>query len=265
MRWACFLVLCTSVPAQELGDLTTDRPGFTTPSSVVGLGVLQFEQGYSFESARDGGAKLTTVSGPQALVRFGIADALELRFTTLGYEWRGAVSGPNDYAAAAKLRVLKQGVAHPEVAVIGGVSLPARGSPFTSSGHDPSFTLAAYKDIANKFSVAANANFASITDSRGRVFSTGQSLWGARNMGNGMSIFGEAFHTTIGRLEGSEVAVDAGMFCGVGKHMQIDFAAGRTVTGARPSWFASMGLVLRVPRALLGAGYRAAFARNSAD
>ena len=273
MRWACFLVACSSVSAQEIGDLVTDRPGFTTPSSVVGLGVLQFEQGYTFESAREDATKLTTFSGPQALVRFGIADALELRFTTNGYGWqtqqfgasRNALSGPNDYAVGAKLRVLKQGVAHPEVAVIGGVSLPARGSPFTTTGHDPSFTLAAYKDLPGKFSAAANANFASLTDPEGRVFSSGQSLWAARNMGRGMSIFGEAFHTTIGRVEGSEVAMDAGMFRGIGKHVQIDVAAGHTVSGARPSWFASMGLVLRVPRALLGAGYRAALARSSGD
>jgi len=273
MRWVCFLFACTGVSAQELGDLSTDRPGFTTPSSTVGLGVLQFEQGYTFENAREEGTKLTTFSGPQALVRFGLADALELRFATDGYGWqteqfganRNAFSGPNDYVVCAKLRVLKQGVAHPEVAVIGGLSLPARGSPFTTSGHDPSFTLAAYKDLPGKFSLAANANFASLTDSRGRVFSSGQSLWAARNMGGGMSIFGEAFHTTIGRLEGSEVAMDAGMFRGIGRHVQVDFAAGHTVTGARPSWFASMGLVLRVPRVLLGPAYRAAFARNSAD
>jgi hypothetical protein len=84
-------------------------------------------------------------------------------------------------------------------------------------------------------------------------------------MGGGMSIFGEAFHTTIGRLEGSEVAMDAGMFRGIGKHVQVDAATGHTVSGARPSWFASMGLVVRIPRALWGAGYRAAFARNSGD
>lgn len=265
MRWVCFLILCTRVSAQEPGDLVADRPGFTTPSSVVGMGILQFEQGYTFESAREDGTKLTTFSVPQALVRFGITNALELRFSTIGYEWRGAVSGPNDYAVGAKLRVLEQGVAHPEVAVIGDVSLPARGSPFTTTGHDPLFTLAAYKDLPNKFSVAANANLASITDSRGRIFSSGQSLWAARNMGSGMSVFAESVHTTIGRVEGSEVAMDAGMFRSIGKHVQIDFAAGHTVSGARPSWFGSMGLVVRVPRVLLGPAYRAAFARSSGD
>jgi Putative MetA-pathway of phenol degradation len=265
MRWVCFVAVCIGASGQELGELSTERPGFTATSGAVGLGVLQLEQGYTFESARDGGSKLATFSAPQALVRFGITSSLELRFSTIGYEWRGAVSGPNDYVVGAKLRVLQQGVARPEVSIIGGVSLPAIGSAFTSSGHDPSFTLAAYKDLPNKFSVAANANMASITDCQGRLFSSGQSLWAARAIGGGVSIFGEAFHTTIGRLEGSEVAVDAGLFRGLGKHAQIDVEAGRTVAGARPSWFASVGCVLRAPRSLLGPAYRAAFSRNSAD
>jgi hypothetical protein len=262
MRYFCFL-WCIGVSAQEIGELSTDRPGFTSPSSLVGLGVLQFEQGYTFEFAREDGTKLTTYSGPQALVRFGIADALELRFSTNGYGWqaqqlgagRSAVSGPNDYAIGAKFRLLKQRGARPEVSVIGDLSLPAWGSAFTSSGHDPSFTLAAYKDLPNKFSLAANANMASITDPQGRIFASGQSLWAARNMAGGVSIFGEAFHTTIGRLEGSEVAMDAGMFRGLGRHAQIDFEAGHTVSGARPSWFASLGCVLRNPRALLAPGW----------
>jgi hypothetical protein len=263
MRWVCFVMACSGVSAQELGELSTDRPGFTSPSSVVGLGVLQFEQGYTFESARENGSKLTTFSGPQALLRFGIADALELRFSTSGYGWqtqqlgaeRSTASGPNDYALGAKFRLWQQGPARPEVSVIGDVSWPARGSAFSSSGHDPAFTLATYKDLPKKFSLAANANMASITDSKGRIFGSGQSLWTARAMQGGVSIFAEAFHTTIGRMEGSEVAVDAGMYRGLGRHAQIDFEAGHTVSGARPSWFASMGCVLRNPHAILAPGW----------
>jgi hypothetical protein len=262
MRYMCFL-LCTGLPAQELGELSTERPGFTATSGAVGLGVLQVEQGYVFESAREDGSKLTTFSGPQALVRFGIADALELRFSTNGYAWQTqrlgdqqiAASGPNDYDVGAKFRILRQGEARPEVSITGSVSLPARGSPFTNSGHDPAFTLAAYKDLPNKFSLAANTNWASITDSRGRIFGSGESFWAARNMGGGVSMFAETFHTTIGRLEGSEVAIDAGLFRGFGKHAQIDLEAGHTIAGARPSWFASVGCVLRDPRALLGPGW----------
>ena len=245
--------------AQELGELSTERPGFTATSGLVGTGVLQLEQGYSFESAREDASKLATFSGPQAVVRFGIGAALELRFSTDGYAWqtqelgpmRNEISGSSDYVVGAKLRVLSQGASRPEVSITGGVSLPTRGSPFTSYGHDPSFTLAAYKDLPNKFSLAANANMASISDANGRFFSSGQSLWAARNVGAGLSVFIEAFHTTVGRIEGSEVAADAGVFRGLGRHAQFDLSAGHTVAGARPAWFVTVGLVLRVPRMLL--------------
>jgi hypothetical protein len=264
MRCFYFLLLvCMLAPAQEMGELSTDRPGFTTPSGLVGLGVLQLEQGYTFESARDEGSRLGTVSGPEALVRFGLADWLEVRFSAGGYAWRGeecagihtSISGPNDYGWGAKVRVLKQGVARPEVSILGGVSLPALGSPFTSSGHDPSFTLAAYKDLPGKFSLAANANAGSVTDPRGRFLSSGESLWGARTIGHGVSVFGEAFRTTIDRVQGTEVAVDGGVFRGLGKHAQIDFSSGHTVAGVRPSWFATVGCVFRAPRALLSPGW----------
>jgi hypothetical protein len=107
MRCFGLLLACTSVSvyAQEMGDLSTERPGFTATSGAVGIGVLQLEQGYTFESARDKGSKLGTFSGPQALVRFGISGTLELRFSTSGYAWqthqfaavRSSVAGPNDY------------------------------------------------------------------------------------------------------------------------------------------------------------------------
>jgi hypothetical protein len=263
MRWTWPLFFSLALSAQEIGELSTERPGFTAPSNVVGLGVLQSEQGYTFESARADGTKLRTYSGPQALLRFGIADALELRFSTDGYGWqtqqfgpqRNAVSGSNDLALGMKLRILKQGVVHPEVAVIGSLSLPMRGSPFTTSGHDPSFTLATYKDLPNKFSAAASMNLASASDTGGRIFSSGEGLWAARSIGGGVSMFGEAFRTTIGPLQGSEAGLDAGLFRGFGKHVQVDMEAGRTVTGERPSWFASVGCVLRDPRRLLGPGW----------
>ncbi len=263
MRWICFLLAYSTLSAQELGDLSTERPGFTATSGAVGLGVLQLEQGYVFESALENESKVTTFSGPQALLRFGITDQLELRFSTNGYGWqtqehggqRHSLSGLNDYSVGAKFRALKQGVVRPEVSVTGEVSLPAKGSPFTSSGHDPAFTLAAYKDLPRKFSVAMNANIASVTTVSGRIFSSGETLWAARILGGGVSVFGEAFHTTIGAPEGSLVAMDGGFFRGLGKHAQIDVSAGHTVTGQRPSFFASLGCVLRVPRELLAPGW----------
>jgi hypothetical protein len=43
-----------------------------------------------------------------------------------------------------------------------------------------------------------------------------------------------------------------GIYKGIGKHMQLDFEAGHTIAGDRPSLYASMGIVIRAPKALIG-------------
>jgi hypothetical protein len=111
--------------------------------------------------------------------------------------------------------------------------------------------LAASKDFPHQIGVAANLVMASITDAQGRTYISGESFTASRKV-RGVSIAAEVFHTTIGRLEGSEVAMDLGLSRVLGKNMQIDVEAGRTIAGMRPSWFATMGFVYRNPHALLG-------------
>ena len=239
-----------------------DRPGFTFASGIVGAGVVQLEEGYTYESARQEGSALGTFSEPQALARLGIVRGLEIRFSTNGYSWqalrsgqgRSVVSGLNDMGLGAKFKVLEQSKARPEVSIIANLSLPAAGSAFTSSGHDPSFTLAGSKDLPGKLTVMANANFASITDAKGRIFNSGESIRVSRNAGT-VSIFAEVLHTSIARGEGSEVEAAAGVFRSLGKNAQVDVEAGHTVSGARPSWYSAMGFVFRDPRPLFGPGW----------
>jgi hypothetical protein len=246
----------------NLGDLMTDRPGFTSPSGVVGLGVLQLEKGYTFQSVNQGGATMKTLSGPITLLRFGVTPTLELGFATNGYSWESlhnnlnstglntqSLSGPSDYTVSAKMRLREQTKCLPEFSVTGGLSIPARGSSFTSGGYDPLFTLAAYKDLPHGFSVAANQNFASVSDPSGRYYSSGESLWLSHKLLH-VPVFAEVFHTTLDRQDGSETALDAGIYQGIGKNIQIDAEAGHTVSGSRPAWFASLGFVFRDPHRL---------------
>jgi hypothetical protein len=256
------LCCCAFAYAQEnLGELLTDRPGFTSPSGVVGSGVLQFETGFTFELASHDGTRSQTLSGPQELIRFGLTDALEVRVASDVYLWQslrsgtvnGSAQGPSDSIVSAKLRVLRQHALLPELSITGGISLPSTGSPFTSAGRDPSFSLAAVKDLPHGFSLAANENIASITDGSGRFCSTGQSLWIAHPL-RVVSLYVEVFRTTISRTEGSATAFDAGLFRTIGRNIQVDVDAGHTIAGERPSWFATVGVVYRAPRRLFHRG-----------
>ena len=256
-----FIFLCLgSIQAQEdLGPLVPERPGFTASSGVVGLGVLQLEQGYTFETARMHGWHFKTLSAPQMLVHFGFSDDFELRFGTNGYSWQelrlaetlGSARGLSDYIVSGKLRLMRQGARQPEVSVMAGISFPARGSDFTTSGIDPLLSFALSKDLPRGFSVTTNLNVAAITDDSGRLLSTAKSVSISHRVKGSASAFGELFRTTIGRTEGSQTAVSAGMYWLLGKHVQVDIAGGHTVAGLRPAWFATAGFVIRDPHRLL--------------
>lgn len=53
-------------------DLVTDRPDFTEASSVVGLGVLQIESGYTYTHDTAGTVRTQEHSYPEMLFRYGI-------------------------------------------------------------------------------------------------------------------------------------------------------------------------------------------------
>ena len=60
--------------------IVTDRPDFTEASSVVGLGVVQLEVGYTYTFDDEGPGSTKANSYPEPLLRYGIfRDWLELR------------------------------------------------------------------------------------------------------------------------------------------------------------------------------------------
>ena len=238
----------------ELSDLLADRPGFTTPSGVVDPGALQFESGYAFESANESGARMRTHYGFQTTVKFGLTRRLEVRFSNSGYCWKTGpynVHGPSDNTFGVKFKLMEQQRLWPEISLIGGLSMPVRGSAFTSGGHDPAFTLSVSKDLARKFSVGGNINAASVTDPSGRYYASGASITAAHPLRKGVSGYAEIYRTSIGRGGDTASVTDAGLYRNIGRNCQIDIEAGHTVSGVRPSWFAGVGFVIRAPHRLL--------------
>jgi hypothetical protein len=59
------------------GPITTDRPAVTNSSVVVPAGAFQVENGF-LETSSQG---QSVVDGPESLVRMGVANRTELRFT----------------------------------------------------------------------------------------------------------------------------------------------------------------------------------------
>ena len=131
--------------AEKEEPLESDRPDFTESSATVGDKVLQIEGGYTYTHAKAGIPSLDEHDLPELLVRYGIAERLELR---LGWEgWifdhssdgaSGTSAGPQDVNGSSdtefgfKYALTKQDKWRPQSAVLVDVTAPV-GSPAFSS------------------------------------------------------------------------------------------------------------------------------------
>jgi hypothetical protein len=61
--------------------ISTDRPDFTSPPTVVPTGSVQFENGVAWSTEQ----RSNVVDGPQTLVRFGVAPCMEIFFSVPDY------------------------------------------------------------------------------------------------------------------------------------------------------------------------------------
>lgn len=137
---------------EEVDDrLVTDRPHFSEASSLVGLGRIQLETGYTYFRDANAGTVVQTHSFPEPLLRAGIfAEWFEFR---LGYNYliertvqptaaTSRFGGSDDLYLGAKIALAEQAGCLPEVALFPQMRLPT-GHPFFTNGEVlPGFNLA---------------------------------------------------------------------------------------------------------------------------
>lgn len=77
----------------ERGEMTADRPELGVSSRTVGRGRVQLEMETEYEQETRDGETITRVVAPNALLRFGVTDDLELRVASNLLVFEGAESG----------------------------------------------------------------------------------------------------------------------------------------------------------------------------
>ncbi len=116
---------------EEEDTIVTDRPDFTEASSTVGQGRVQFELGYTFFADDEMGTRIRRHSYPEALVRIGILEWLELRVVQNYLNERTSMTGMSmnsdgfeDMMLGAKIGLTEQEGCLPELAVILQTTVP---------------------------------------------------------------------------------------------------------------------------------------------
>jgi len=268
------LLLSAQSTPEKTEDLATDRPGFTTPPPVVGLGSTQLESGLSFETSRSSATPEHSFLLGSPLVRFGIGHRIELRLADDGFRWSTSgigtdqekVKGWSDVSIGAKVGLLDQ-IGHlPAISLLPSVSVPSGSRAFTSGAYDPSLGIA-WAEPLGRFSLDGTVTLASISVASGsppgfndlkRSFkrSSATSLWSPAVLG--IVGFVEIFVCDACGAGAPSWIFDGGVTRGIGRRAQIDLEMSRGLSATAPAWSVSAGYVFRydLPRGRFRASAR---------
>lgn len=252
------LGLTTSSASHAADDaIATDRPDFVESSDTVGKGRVQLETSVAFERDKGGGVRSLLRSTP-TLLRWGVADDLELRLETDGAlrlrTTAGGVttreSGFADSAIGVKWHVRDgdESRGTPGLAWLLHADLPSGSRAFKGHGVRPSLRLTAEWELPRDFSVgvmggvyqerndedrryvggilAATMGIPVVERWRGFVEVAGQQLASARN-------------------GGKVITFDTGLTWQLAPSLQLDTAVSRGISKAAPDWSWTVGLSAR--------------------
>ena len=226
----------------------TDRPDQTESAAVVPRGLLQVETGYLF--ARDGDVDGYAVPG--TLFRIGLGGRLELRIGHVGIVGGAGRYGAGDSELGAKINLIARADGwRPELALLGGLSLPTGDHGFSSDGVDPSFLVAFAHELRPRLSLGYNVGAAweSSADRLNRdAFLMYSLVLGVRltdRLGTFLELFGD--RQTTG-TSATSASVDGGLTWLVTDIVQVDVSVGRGLWGPADDVFVGTGLSFRLPR-----------------
>ncbi len=131
--------------------IVTDRPHFSEAASVVGLGRIQLETGYTYSRDTSGNQTVSTHSIGEPLLRAGIlAEWFELRLgssyliesTRQNGNATSRLSGSDDLYLGAKLALTEQAGWLPEMAIFPQARIPTGSDDFSNDQVLPGFNFA---------------------------------------------------------------------------------------------------------------------------
>lgn len=255
--------------SEEPPELVTDRPDQTESAEVVPPGTFQIETGWTLTGARqeDPGSGLTVDREAQelagTLLRIGLGRRFELRLGWDGLVWEGAATpgqsshdrhGKGDAALGAKVVLLRQRGAAPQLALLAGTSLPAGDDELSTDRADPDFRLSFAHTLSERLSLGYNLGMEWETEEdpsgerhtlSSAIYTLALGIAVSERLGTFVEVAGAVAASTGGEPHSS---FDGGVTYLVRGNLQLDAFAGVGLSDAAPDWFVGLGLSVRLPR-----------------
>ncbi len=239
--------------AQPDEPLVTDRPDFTEASSVVGLGVLQIESGYTYTYDNEAGDRTIGHSYPESLFRYGIlANWLEFRLAmNYGDENSNGISsvGADDLYLGFKIGLTPQEGLRPEMAIIPQMTVPTGSSERTDGKVLAGLNWLYGWDINDFFSTAGSTQFnKSLDQVTGESYTQWAQSWTigyslTERLGGYTEYYG--FYPSGAETQQVEHYFDGGLTYLINNDIQYDIRAGKGLNDAADDYFFGTGLTIR--------------------
>lgn len=232
----CFLSV--SVLGQPEGRMETDRPDQAECASVVRAGYIQAELGFNANQFLES----SEWNLPTALIKYGIADKLELRYISVAIAKNNELKYQPD-ALGVKVFLFKERGWIPQTTIIAQYHFDDTKrdlSDFNRTEHSVGeLILSCQNNFTDRFGLGYNVG--------PEFHSDGTVEWIYRltpgwNLGPKYFIYGELF----GRVasEASEIWTDAGLARYLSDNLKIDLSAGYHIR-ERKEWYAAVGISWR--------------------
>ncbi|MCS7466322.1 transporter [Stieleria sp. ICT_E10.1] len=233
--------------------LVTDRPDFTEASSTVGLGVAQWEVGYTYTFDDDGATSAKSHSYPEPLLRYGIlADWLEMR---VGWNYSDeevggvAADGSEDLYLGFKIGLTPQDGILPEMALIPQMTVPTGDDAFSADEVLPGLNWIYGWEVNDFVSTAGSTQFnRAIDEGTGDAFTEWAQSWTfGYSLTDKIGAYTEYFglYPTSADTTVPEHYFNGGFTYLVCDDVQWDIRAGTGLNDAADDYFVGTGLSLR--------------------
>jgi hypothetical protein len=258
-----------SQEADRDGPINTDRPTFTPANTVVPLGRVQFESGFTFNQTQAGPSRSAVYDFPELAVRIGIMDRVEFRTFWLGQTYTqtrpqpgaiwSTIAGVSDMEVGFKTQLIKGDPKRkwlPTTALITSVFAPTGGASYYSSQ-----TVQPYINVIYAWSPTEKL---SIGGSTGYLGMRQQALPGSGLKADSFSRFHQsllAFYTATERMtlfyewyiftftsaadNRPQNFMDGGVLYRLSPNIQLDLRAGFGLSGRPDDFFTGAGFSIR--------------------
>lgn len=250
-------------PQADPGDMITDRPDFTESASTIKPRWYQLETGMALSWETGESGKTRSLTLPFPLLRIGLTDRIELRYSTDGFarnrfittDGQEVTRGMSDVQVGMKVRLLDEKKFLPQVAVIGQMSEPLGHRQFTSGTIDPSTKICWSKDLPAGWGISGNLNYISLQEDGKRFLERDTTVSVGHDLVAGFSGYVEYYRLANVALDGTALSIaQVGWARQLRGNFQFDMSVAKSFAGSIPQWSIMAGFSYRAP--VPGFGFR---------